>query len=319
MKINRRLIASALLGMISLVLIFSNVSIVNGNSEGYSIYLPLILKSEPTPAPLLAIGSTVYFDVFSGLITGAEKVDYLVDDPTNLYPGQVFLVVFVDVTNLDYVSDSVSRYDLRIKDSMGRFFDMAELEVQWAAENQYSLSGVYQDIQPSFVERQVYVFDIALDSVGLELVPGKYSPPISPTQNLLPTSIVSLGTPGSTLKWGYTLTNVVFSQTLIGDYGSVSAKGKFLVVFATIKNLGLESDYVSGYDFVIQDSTTRQFDMAELEVQWAAEDQYGLTGVYEEIQSSFSKDQVFVFDISPISNGLYFVPTETGNSVYLNQ
>ena len=319
MKINRRLIASVLLGMISLVLIFSNISIVNGNSEGYSIYLPLIIKSEPTPDPLLAIGSTVYFDVFSGLITGAEKVDYLIDDTTYVYPGQVFLVVFVDVKNLDYVSDYVGGYDLRIKDSAGRFFDLAELEVQWAAEDQYSLSGVYQDIQPSFVEKQVYVFDIALDSVGLELVPGKYSPPITPIQNPLPTSIINLGTPGHTPNWEYTLTNVIISPTLIGDYGNVSAKGKFLVVFVTIKNLGLESDYVSGYDFVIQDSTTRQFDMAELEVQWAAEDQYGLTGVYKDIQASFSENQVYVFDISSSSSGLYFVPTETGNSVYLNQ
>jgi hypothetical protein len=208
---------------------------------------------------------------------------------------------------------------LRIKDSTGRFFDMAELEVQWAAEDQYSLSGVYQDIQPSFVEKQVYVFDIALDSEGLELVPGKYSPPISPTQNPLPTSVVNLNTPGRTLNWEYTLKNVIISPTLTGDYGSVSAKGKFLVVFATIKNLGLESNYVSRYDFVIQDSTTRQFDMAELDVQWAAEDQYDLMGVYEDIQPGFSIQQVYVFDISPTSSGLYFLPTETGNSVNLNQ
>jgi hypothetical protein len=45
MKNKRRLIASVLLGIISLVLIFNNISIVNGNSEGYSIYLPLILKN----------------------------------------------------------------------------------------------------------------------------------------------------------------------------------------------------------------------------------------------------------------------------------
>lgn len=326
MKNSRRIIGSFFVVMLFLFLIISNIGGVKGNVGDFSIYLPLILKSEatieptpePTPEPLLAVGSTVYFDIFSGLITGAEKVDYLIDDTEYIYPGQVFLIVYVDVANLDFVSDYVSRYDLRIQDSLGRLFDMAVLEVQLAAEDQYGLSGVYQDIQPSFVEKQVYVFDIALDSVGLELVPGNYSPPITPTPNPLPTSVVNLGTPGNTAKWEYTITNVISTATLTGDSSVVSAKGEFLVVFATVRNLGLESAYISRYDFVIQDSITRQFDMAELEVQWAAEDQYGLSGVYEDIQPGFTEQQVFVFDIASSASGLYFLPTELGDAVDLN-
>ena len=117
----------------------------------------------------------------------------------------------------------------------------------------------------------------------------------------------------------YTITDVVTTNTLTGDYNTYNSKGIFLIIFATVKNINLESDYISRYDFVIQDSTTRQYDMAELEVQWAAEDQYGRTGVYETIQPSFSEDQVYVFDISPSASGLYFNPTEPGDAVDLGR
>jgi hypothetical protein len=329
--------------LIIILLSVLNIDIVKGDRESYFTIFPLILKSgsstqptqeptqeptqtptqEPTQTPtqetILPIGSTVLFDIFSGTITGAEKVYHLQGDSGTIYPNQVFVIAFVDVENLGYVSGYVSTFDLQIRDSVGRLFDMADLEVQWAAQDQYGLTGVYEDIQPSFFEQQVYAFDVALDSQGLELVADEYSQPITPTPNPVPTSIVNIGTPGSTEKWQYKITNVINTNTLTGYYGTVVAKGEFLVVFAEVTNLSLEADYVSHFDFVIQDSNTRQFDFAELEVQWAAQDQYGLTGVYEDIQPSFTKQQVYVIDIHQSANGLYFLPTESGDAVYLNQ
>ena len=194
---------------------------------------------------------------------------------------------------------------------------MADLECQWAAEDQYDRSGVYRDIQPGFVEDQVYAFDVALDSEELELV-ARVSP-VTPTPNPLPSPVVSLGTAGRFDDWQYIVTDITTTYTLNGNYGIVTAKGVFLVVFATVQNLGLESDYISRYDFVVQDSSTRQFDMAELSAQWAAEDQFGRTGVYRDIQPSFTEDQVYVFDILPESSGLYFVPTNPGDAVDLGE
>jgi len=309
----------------------------------HSVYLPIVIKQGPTsptltpintpsptptltptptatPIPILPIGAMVDFDIFRGTITGADRVDHLEGDSGSIYPIQVFVVAIVDVENMGFASDYVSRYDLKLRDSIGRLFDLAELEGQFAAEHQYNRTGVYTDIQPGFIENQVYAFDVALDSQGLELVAAAYSPPIIPTPNPLPTSIVNIGIPGSFDNWKYTVTNVITTNTLTDDYyGVITAKGKFLVIFASVQNLGLEARYISRYDFVIQDSLTRQFDMASLEAQWAAEDQYGRTGVYKDIQPSFTIAQVYVFDILPSASGLYFLPTLPGDAVDLNQ
>jgi hypothetical protein len=310
-----------------------------------SVFLPFLLKQEPppptstpepteepTPVPteeptpipteeptpgLLPVGHVVRFDVFEGTIVDAMKADQLEGARGTVLPAQVFVDVIVDVKNLGFVSSYVSRYDLDLADSLGRRFDMASLEAQWAAEDQFGYSGVYTDIQPSFVERQVYVFDIALDSEGLELLAD--TDPETPMPNPIPGSIINLGITGSNGNWEYTVTDVVKTSTLSGDYGTYSAKGIFLVTLVTVKNMGLESGYVSRFDFFIQDDLTRQFDMASLEVQWAAEDQYGRTGVYEDIQPSFTEDQVYVFDIYPTSSGLLFVPTDPGDAVDLGQ
>jgi hypothetical protein len=321
------------------VLLLATLSLGVRAAIAYQTYLPIVYNAPPptqtptalpptptptltptptvTPIPILPIGTTVDFDNFRGTITEAYRVDHFEGDSGPIYPIQVFVVAIVDVENLSFASDSVSRYDLRVRDSIGRLFDMAELEAQWAAEDQYGRTGVYEDIQPNFIENQVYAFDVALDSHGLELVAD--SPPITPTPNPLPISIVNIGIPGSSDNWKYTVTNVITTNTLNGDYDVITAKGEFLVIFASVQNLGLEARSISRYDFVIQDSLTRQYDMAELEAQWAAEDQYGRTGVYEVIQPSFTIDQVYVFDILPSASGLYFLPTDPGDAVDLNQ
>ena len=159
---------------------------------------------------------------------------------------------------------------------------MGDLVAQWAAQDQYDRTGVYNDIQPGFVEDQVYVFDVALDSEGLEVIAT--IPPVTPIPNPTPSPVVGLGTPGRFDDWQYTVTGITTTSTLNGNYSTATARGVFLVVLATVQNLGLESDYISGFDFVAQDSSTRQYDMAGLNAQWAAEDQFGRTGVYHDIQ-----------------------------------
>lgn len=270
-----------------------------------------------TPTDILPIGASVYFDVWQATITGADRVDRLEGTSGTVYPDQIFVVALADINNLGYVSDSVSTLDLRVRDSIGRQFDMADLDAQWAAQDQYERTGVYDAIQPGFVEGQAYVFDVALDSEELELIANAL--PVTPTPNPRPSSIVGLGTPGRFDDWQYTVTDVTTTNTLNGRSETVTARGVFLVILASVQNLGLESDSISRFDFVIQDSATRQFDMADLRAQWAAQDQFDRTGIYDDIQPSFTEDQVYVFDILPELSGLYLVPTNPGDAVDLGQ
>lgn len=83
--------------------------------------------------------------------------------------------------------------------------------------------------------------------------------------------------------------------------------GKFLIVIAHVTNVGYQADYIGRYDVAAKDSQGREFDMAELDFQWDAQDLYGYDGVYTDIAPSLSQTLVFVWLIAPDSTNLRFV------------
>ena len=96
----------------------------------------------------------------------------LVDDYRGpVYPGGIFVVALMSVTNHGLESDEVGRHSsFKVEDSVGRKFDIAELEVLWAAEDEYDRESVYEPIQPGFTKPLVFVFDVLPESAGLHLV-----------------------------------------------------------------------------------------------------------------------------------------------------
>ena len=142
----------------------------------FHTYIPLVVK-QPPQAPLLA-GEIVRFrgaweDVpLAGKVVFSEYRNVLVDDYSGpVYPGGVFVVVIMDVESHGLTSDEVGRYgSFKAKDSVGRQFDIAELEVLWAAEDEYGYDSVYEAIQPGFTKRLIFVFDVLPASEDLHLV-----------------------------------------------------------------------------------------------------------------------------------------------------
>lgn len=148
----------------------------------YRTVLPLVIKQPPpTPPPLpppLLAGEAVRFrgawgDVpLEGKVYFSEYRDVLVDDTSGpVYPYGIFVVAVIDVTNTGLQSDEVGRYgSFGVRDSAGRQFDIAELEVLWAAEDEYGYDSVYEAIQPGFTRRLVFAFDVLSISQDLHLV-----------------------------------------------------------------------------------------------------------------------------------------------------
>jgi hypothetical protein len=135
-------------------------------------------QSVIVPPPPLSIGDSVRFqgawdDVpLEGVVTFSEYRTVLVDDYSGpVYPDGIFVVALMDVTNHGLVSDDVGRYgSFKVKDSTGRQFDIAELEVLWAAEDEYDRESLYEPIQPGFTKPLVFVFDVLPESQELHLV-----------------------------------------------------------------------------------------------------------------------------------------------------
>ncbi len=143
------------------------------------VFLPFVIKQPPPPPPEpLVRGETVRFlgvweDVpLEGKVVSSEYRTVLVEDYSGpVYPYGIFVVAVMDIANVGLVGDQVGLYDsFRVKDSVGRQFDIAELEVLWAAEDEYNLESVYETIQPGFTRRLVFVFDVLPASEGLHLI-----------------------------------------------------------------------------------------------------------------------------------------------------
>ena len=104
-------------------------------------------------------------------MTGSERRDALYPYGPPVTPEGVFIVALMDITNSGLESDDVGyTCSFRVEDSIGRRFDMAELELQSAAQDEYGRDGVYDTIQPGFTSPMVFVFDVLPESTGLFLV-----------------------------------------------------------------------------------------------------------------------------------------------------
>jgi len=145
----------------------------------YSIFLPLVIKQPPLPPPSpLMLGDMVRFEgvwnyvPLEGRVVFSEYRDVLVDDyQGHVYPYGIFVVTVMDITNFGLESDEVGLYSsFRVMDSVGRQFDLADVQVQLAAEDEYGYDIVYEAIQPGFTRRLVFVFDVLPASEDLHLV-----------------------------------------------------------------------------------------------------------------------------------------------------
>lgn len=145
-------------------------------STPYLVHLPVVCRHSGSTDPLSA-GDTVRFHSWlaevrlEGIVTDSEWRSVLYPDSGDpIYAKGIFVVALVDVTNRGLESGEVGRHGFRVQDSVGRKFDMAELEVLWAAEDMYDRESVYTPIQPGFTESLIFVFDVLPESESLHLV-----------------------------------------------------------------------------------------------------------------------------------------------------
>lgn len=128
----------------------------------------------PTPTPQPSkVGDVIRFTTlgggsFEGTIQEIRFADTVGSPPS---AWGTFAIVFMAVKNVGLTSSYVGSYDLRVRDSQGRLFDMADTAVQLAAQSQFSKAGVYDTVWVSFAKDMVFVFEIATDYGEITVVP----------------------------------------------------------------------------------------------------------------------------------------------------
>lgn len=152
-----------------------------------STLLPTFTATPVSGAVPLEVGQTLRFrtDAYgttklSGQVVGWEERSTVnggapyqgAPTPTPVAASGRYIVVLLDVTNAGTESTYVSTFNsFRLRDGVGRLFDMADGYAQSAAQSQYGRKGTYATIQPGFTERMVFVFDVVPGSSGFSLVP----------------------------------------------------------------------------------------------------------------------------------------------------
>jgi hypothetical protein len=86
-------------------------------------------------------------------------------------------------------------------------------------------------------------------------------------------------------------------------------QGKFVLVFITVENTGLESGNIYITPVRLKDSKGRAFDMLSPASAAAgqAADVYKRQTAFSTIQPSFKADEVFVYDVAPDATGYVLV------------
>jgi hypothetical protein len=95
------------------------------------------------------------------------------------------------------------------------------------------------------------------------------------------------------------------TQTLIGGpvFGTQTAKGKFVVVFMDVTNIGTDPGEVGSNSFQLRDSKGRNFSLADTDPELAGARQYARSPVYTTIQPSITEPSLFVFDVPTDATG----------------
>lgn len=105
-----------------------------------------------------------------------------------------------------------------------------------------------------------------------------------------------------------TVTDIQENVSLTYNGQVLHASGKFVAVFITCANVGNVPGEVGYYAFYLRDGKGRNFSLADLDRQFAAEDRFGRAIVYTTVQPSLSREHVFIFDVAPDATDYRMVP-----------
>lgn len=147
--------------------------------HGWSARTPTPPPTPVVPAPLLA-GQSVgfrattpegYDTLMQATVVGSEWRTQLGTPSQVYYPQGVYVVAFLDVFDPVAIPAAVDgAKSLRLRDSAGRSFGLPTDAAIWqAAETAYGLPGPGYVVAPLTTVRQVVVFDVLRESVGLSL------------------------------------------------------------------------------------------------------------------------------------------------------
>jgi hypothetical protein len=137
-----------------------------------------------------------------------------------------------------------------------------------------------------------------------------------------PTPLPKIGQTVSVGNWEYTVTKVEKEKTLTwSEFGNTSeAKGTWLIVYMTLKNIGKQNFGINTWDFELRDASDIKYDTST---------DFGTTAMFlsykklsnlgEQYPPGVPVNTALIFDIAPDAKGLKLVLKQARTSVDLGE
>jgi hypothetical protein len=146
---------------------------------------------------------------------------------------------------------------------------------------------------------------------GAQVPPGQQPPAQQPpSQPGIVGQVLDIDSGGG-YKLRVTVRSVQEVQSLEGERGQFTARGKFVVVSVTSTNTGSNTYFTDRDDYKLQDDKGRRYPMADYDVLSVASDQfYRDAPILNPIDPGKSVEEVFVFDAARDAANYKLAPTQ---------
>lgn len=147
--------------------------------------------------------------------------------------------------------------------------------------------------------------------------PTNTPPPPTATPKPLP----KVGETVAAGNWEYTVTSVEKAKTLTwSDFGNTSdAKGIWLIVYLTLKNVGKENFSINNWDFELNDSTGVKYNVSTDGGAFMFIGYKKLSNLGEQFPPGVAVKTALIYDIAPDAKGLRLQLKQAKTSIDLGQ
>jgi hypothetical protein len=99
-------------------------------------------------------------------------------------------------------------------------------------------------------------------------------------------------------------------QKLLSRHFSVTARGKYVILFLSVENVGKRRNFPGNYTLALRDSKGRVANVAPFKPNYYAESTYNRAGLVSYIDPGKTAQMVAVFDLPTDATGYKLVPYE---------
>lgn len=145
---------------------------------------------------------------------------------------------------------------------------------------------------------------------------GSNTTSVTPSEETSNTKTAKVNETISSGNWEYTVTKVERGDKEVAwsDFGNkTTAKGEFVLVYLTLKNIGKENFTINSFDFELRDANDVKYN-DDSTTSFSVSDYRNLGKLGEQMPPGVAVDTILVYDVAPSATDLRLVLKQANES-----